>query len=534
MLRKILGQYKYQNWLPVALPFLLFVLHSLLFRDWIIDDAGISFAYARNLAHGNGLVSQPGMNPVEGFSNFTWVLILSPFFLLKVFNPILTPKIISLVLVLGSFITVQKILASMTKHFYLGTFVVLILLALNSSFVIWTISGLENPLYVFLISLILWHIIKYSRGEINWVKSIITISILSALCALTRPDGIIYAAIFPFFLLIDLIQGKNKPKEALKSLWIYIGTFLLVFGSYLVFRFFYFGDILPNTYYAKSSGLFLYPRIWMMALQGLLISLGMSKYIIIGIFALLIYLVIQRRITRPYFVLSITILVALSIYFLLPPDWMGEFRFATPFFLLFYIFLFSTSDMVYENTKLKKYTGPMIFLLIFLISSISTASFIARSCDFAKSPTVPFSEVAEYFGYRFNEYATAMGIENGSILAPDLGGTLYYSHLKVYDLAGLTDKVIALNMGKNQSVFYDYIFDELKPTFIHTHGFWDRKSNFDADPRFRENYIAIIETKDSGIPTDMGTTMFSGDYVRIDAVRDYDALLTIQSELTKP
>ena len=34
-----------------------------------IDDAGISFSYARNFALGDGLVSQPGFPPVEGFSN---------------------------------------------------------------------------------------------------------------------------------------------------------------------------------------------------------------------------------------------------------------------------------------------------------------------------------------------------------------------------------------------------------------------------------------------------------------------------------
>ena len=49
-----------------AIPISVFVLHATVFGTWIADDAGISFAYARNLAAGHGLVSQPGVTPVEG------------------------------------------------------------------------------------------------------------------------------------------------------------------------------------------------------------------------------------------------------------------------------------------------------------------------------------------------------------------------------------------------------------------------------------------------------------------------------------
>jgi len=77
---KISNRVNYQTILTIILPFVLFVLHSLLFRNWIIDDAGISFVYSRNFASGYGFVSQPGMSPVEGFSNFTWVIIMAPFF----------------------------------------------------------------------------------------------------------------------------------------------------------------------------------------------------------------------------------------------------------------------------------------------------------------------------------------------------------------------------------------------------------------------------------------------------------------------
>ncbi len=61
-------------------PIGIYILLSLTIKTWIIDDAGISFAYSRSFANGNGLVAQPGAERVEGYSNFLWVLILTPFF----------------------------------------------------------------------------------------------------------------------------------------------------------------------------------------------------------------------------------------------------------------------------------------------------------------------------------------------------------------------------------------------------------------------------------------------------------------------
>ena len=45
---------------------------------WIADDAFISFRYSRNWVNGAGLVFNPGER-VEGYTNFLWVVLLSPF-----------------------------------------------------------------------------------------------------------------------------------------------------------------------------------------------------------------------------------------------------------------------------------------------------------------------------------------------------------------------------------------------------------------------------------------------------------------------
>jgi len=133
-----------------------------------------------------------------------------------------------------------------------------------------------------------------------------------------------------------------------------------------------------------------------------------------------------------------------------------------------------------------------------------------------RKPTVPFIKIAKFYGYKLNDYAKLLNVKKGSFLLPDVGGALYYSNLRIYDLAGLTDKTIARTLGKNQQEFYDYVFENIKPTFIHTHGFWTYKSQFDKDERFRKDYIPIKEGVDNWILKKYGMEIYSGDYVRRD------------------
>jgi hypothetical protein len=519
----------FQFVLPVALPFLIFLLHASLFRSWIVDDAGISFAYARNLALGNGLVSQPGAPPVEGFSNLTWVLLLTPFFVAHAFDPLVTPKIISLVLVLASFILIQSVLVSTSKHRVVGTFLVLGLLALNPSFVIWTTSGLEGPLYVLVVVLMLRQLTGGDAGTFRGAPLAGLLAVLAALCALTRPDGILYGAAFPVAVCIAFAFRKLSLSDSLRSIVIYAGGFAICFGSYLLFRYMYFGDLLPNTFYAKGGGLNLSPVDWYNNAGNLFKSSGPNKYLLAALVAVFLYVGGPRSITRRHFGVVVVLVISILIYALLPLDGMGEFRFAAPFFPAYYLLIFLITEIVYESASSRMAIRAVLVSVAIVAAGSGIGSFFARSTSFAAAPTVPFAMVADLFGVRFNQYAAELGVKDGSLLVPDLGGTLYYSDLRVYDLAGLTDKVIARTLGRDQQAFYDYVFASIKPTFIHTHGAWAYRAALDADPRFRRDYVAIDEATDDWILTRLGQHISSGDFVRKDAIHNYDALARIRA-----
>ncbi len=148
----------------IAIPFLLYLAHAALYRHWLIDDAGISFAYARNLAQGHGLVPQPGVAPIEGYSNPLWVFLLALCFRLHLFHLYLTPKLLALPFVLWTYLSVHRFLGSRSPRGEWATLVILSLLSACPPFVIWTTSGLENALYVALLISFAWQLMVVAEA----------------------------------------------------------------------------------------------------------------------------------------------------------------------------------------------------------------------------------------------------------------------------------------------------------------------------------------------------------------------------------
>ena len=98
---------------------------------------------------------------------------------------------------------------------------------------------------------------------------------------------------------------------------------------------------------------------------------------------------------------------------------------------------------------------------------------------------------------RFNQAAKILGVEKASFLLQDVGATLFYSELEIYGLAGLTDATIARTLRKDNERFHDYIFNEVKPTFILHYAYSTLAADLDSNAQFREQYIPLQEKVDS-------------------------------------
>src|SRR5262245_16765007 len=313
----------------------LFVAHAALFRDWLIDDAGISLAYARTLAHGQGLRAQPGVPPVEGFSNPLWTALLAAV-LSTGLPPALAPKLLSLALVAAAFL-VLGLAGRRASPSPLAVPFPLLLLPLNTSFVVWSFWGLENPLLVALVVLSCTLSLEAARDPRGSPHLDRASGAVAGLLALTRPDAVVYATAYPVVLLA--FGRREGAPPLLPRLRRVASTFLPLVAGYAAFRVLYFHDWVPNTYHAKDK-----PSLLALLDLGKLLDLVASLAGPLG-FAALLLLVLAGLVVRPapearrrQGVLLVYLAVATAVYLAMPEDWMGEYRFATAFFVFAYWF----------------------------------------------------------------------------------------------------------------------------------------------------------------------------------------------------
>jgi len=529
---------------PIVLPACaLFALHAAMFGAWQIDDAGISFAYAKNLALGHGLVAQPGVLPVEGYSNPLWVFLLAAFYAVRLFDPLWTPKILSLGLAFGTFALLDRLLARSGVGAPISA-LALGLLAAQSGFAIWMVSGLENPLYACLFVGLVLLSLRAVQGNTS-TKIGIAAGLVAAGLALTRPEGILFVALFP----LGLALSSNRR---LSRLWAYLAAFAVPVGVHLAIRLAWFGAWVPNTFYAKGgptlatlgglAALDAGPTARALALLRAVFGLpgawvGLAMLLALG------YLLGRGKLRRETLViLGATLLSALP-YLLLPLDWMPEYRFATLFFPLVLVLLakiaaetaavpggpesndgrsegFSRDlrhlDSIAPRASWDRRRLGGAILTVALVASV-LASTLPRTRRFAAKPTVPFATVEQRYGRDYNHFADLLEVRQGSILLPDVGGTLWRSRLTVYDLGGLCNRAIAKTLGKKDQAFHDYVFGTLRPTFIHTHQYWTVRAKLDLDPRFARDYLPLWQEVEPYVTARAkGKMLRSGDFVRRD------------------
>lgn len=201
------------------------------------DDAYITYRYARNLVEGNGLVYNVG-EYVEGITNLLWALLIAGGIWLG-FDPELVAH------VLGVTVGVLGILASYAYARALVPEAVAWLAGLAPWVVLSTAaypysatSGMETMLFLASVTAAL---AAHAWGRIGGS----TFFLVTA--TLTRPDGILAATCV---LGDHLLRGKGSPWRRLIPPLTYGAAIL----GLTLFRIWYYGSPVPNTFYAKVGG----------------------------------------------------------------------------------------------------------------------------------------------------------------------------------------------------------------------------------------------------------------------------------------
>jgi hypothetical protein len=212
----------------------------------LFDDSMVSMRYAKNLAVGYGLVWNPG-EKVEGFTNPLWVVYMSVFHLFNIdqSKTSLFIQISGALFLLLNLFFVKKIVAvaiSQGSH-NVALFAVLLTafyLPLNN----WGLQGTEVSLLTLLTSICVHRGVQYLQ---NGASPLLIYWILGA-ATLIRLDVVVLAiAIIVFFSI-------QKPEDRKQNLSYGLSILIFFLVAQTIFRYWYYGELLPNTYYLKMTG----------------------------------------------------------------------------------------------------------------------------------------------------------------------------------------------------------------------------------------------------------------------------------------
>lgn len=424
--------------------FLTFLAFALSLFSWIVDDLYIYFRYANNFASGKGIVYNTN-EFVEGFSSFSWFLILSIFSFISI-DPETGSKITGLIFALLNLILLYKIcmLNNLGKLSLLACF----LMVLNLPFILWSISGFEIMFYIFLLLSCFYLIMKFVKLRLNKSDMIILSSLLF-LISITRPEGILFSLAFIAFIYL-----MSKSKTFTLKIFILYGIF---FGLFLTFRIFYFGDILPNTYYAKlGNNLIGYyeVRTYKNGLVYILFFLKDNPQFLLLIF--LIPLTFSKLKSNKIFLFTIILaLVQFGFIIYAGGDWMVQYRFAVPavpFLSLATVLCIREFINVYNINKI---TADVLTVFVLAMTFVWL---VISDYSVIKKEIVLWNNVKEISG----ELKSV--IPENSLVANGASGIMpyYLKDVTFLDIVGLTNKQIAKNGYRHGTWFErslpDYVF----------------------------------------------------------------------------
>ena len=216
---------------------------------FLCDDAFISFRYVRNLLEGHGLVFNPG-EYVEGYSNFLWVLELAAIWGLSGVAPERAAPWLSVAFTAGTIAAMMWWIARLPllRHRGLVAWMALGLVCASATFAVWTSGGgLETRQFTFFIVLAVMCLSLYRDNR----RGLLAASLSLAAAALTRPEGPLLAALcFGWFIIQRMVDtGRRNPDW--RRLICLAAPFVVVVCAHFLWRYTYYGEWLPNTYYAK-------------------------------------------------------------------------------------------------------------------------------------------------------------------------------------------------------------------------------------------------------------------------------------------
>lgn len=432
------------------------VVHQALFAT-VAEDAYITFRYSVSLADGNGPVFNVGER-VEGYSNFLWMVLLAIPRSVADVDIVLFARALGVVCALGSLVVLHVLVRRVTGSAPGGVLATL-LAAAAGSVAAYGPSGLETPLFTLLVLAVVLAVVA---------ERPVLAGFLVALATMTRPDGVVIAAVVGLWLIFQT-RGWRFPV-------LFAAAALALTIPWTAWRYAYYGHLLPNALAAKS-GLDLswqlqsgwdYLLGFLATAQALLVLAPLAAY------ALMSPRIEMEARTSGAGGLLLAIAVSYVGFFVLTGgDWMPAWRFFAPAVPLVVagvaVTLSAMRSPIGFCTRGAAVFGATASALL-LAASVSNANMVDRVAMW-RQQVVELSEIGAWLNRTLPAGTTVSTFANGA-LSFHAG-----PNIVVVDQLGLTDEHIAREGRRDPKGLvghaahdYEYVVDVRKPAVVFTSG----------------------------------------------------------------
>jgi hypothetical protein len=222
---------------------------------YVSDDGYIALRYVQNFVHGHGFVYNPGER-VEGYTSFAWVALLG--ILGRVMPGVDLFKLSVVAGVIAGAATVY-LTGIATERLWPGRrwtgITAALIVTASTGFAGWATGGLETTLFALTVLVAVWAYL----ADLDAGRYTFGVGALLGLMAMTRPDGMVFAAAIGAHYLVHHWR-RDRSRMLRRTALLVVGG-ALVFGPWFAWRWSWYGWPLPNTFYAKvGSGLAQYLR----------------------------------------------------------------------------------------------------------------------------------------------------------------------------------------------------------------------------------------------------------------------------------
>lgn len=399
-----------------------------------VDDAYITCRYAENLAAGKGIEFNPGER-IEGCTTFGMMVTLAAAGKLGIPNLVRVAQVLGILawaltitmafgLIRQNRTTPLTIPEAIGTAFLIGGFVPLV----------WAYSGMETPIVA---ALWLGAVVSHLNEEKTQKLPILS-ALLTVIAGLMRPDGILIAVPVALSMLMPP-DGKRFFRTVIFS------TIVLgLFGGYWLWRWHYFGYMLPNTFYAKvGQGSFKLFTFGLFYVGKGMIATGLPMLTLLFLPKLVTH---RKTVSRRTWIFLGVVVIHTAYLTYVGGDFFPMQRFFVPM-LAFWSLLFVDLTRLKSDKKLPekqkinttaKAAQAWIFAVLLVIAANVVCSMVQKQL-FRHIYLVGITEEWSKLGRRFQNTLP----ENTTIAAIPIGALGYWSDRYILDMLGLIDLHIA-------------------------------------------------------------------------------------------